>query len=51
MGNGLSTTVNTDPATDNFWDEDMSVEMVTDVGDGDVEEEVCLFQKFLPFHG
>ena len=40
MGNGMSTIVNTDAETDNFWDEDMSVEMVTDVEDGDVDDEV-----------
>lgn len=39
---------------DAFWDEDMSLEMVTDVNDGDVDEEVsfffdCLFKLSLLF--
>lgn len=40
MGNGLSDMVDTDTETDNFWEEDLSIEMVTDIGDGDVDEEV-----------
>jgi hypothetical protein len=41
MANAVGTIVNMDTETDN-WDEDMSMEMLTDVGDGDVDEEVCL---------
>jgi len=46
MGNGTSTMVNTDAETDTFWDEDMSIEMVTDVGDGNVDEEVRSLSNF-----
>jgi len=44
MSNGTGTMVNTDAEVDDFWDgEDMSMEMVTDVGDGEADEEVRIF--------
>lgn len=46
MGSGMSTMANTDAEADAFWDEDMSIEMVTDVEDGNVDEEVCVFFFF-----
>ena len=39
--NGADPIVNMGDA-DNFWDEDMSLEMVTEAGDGDVDDEVCV---------
>jgi len=48
MSNGTGTIVNTDAEVDNFWDEeDMSMEMITDVGDGEADEEVCIFLSAL----
>ena len=44
LSNGTHTAVATDDGSGNaFWDadEDMSMEMVTDINDGDVDEEVC----------
>jgi len=44
LSNGTQTAVATDDGSGNaFWDEDedMSMEMVTDINDGDVDEEVC----------
>ena len=44
MSNGTGTMINTDAEVDDFWDgEDMSMEMVTDVGDGEADEEVRIF--------
>jgi pyrimidine and pyridine-specific 5'-nucleotidase len=44
LSNGTGTAVATDDGLGNAcWDDgdDMSLEMVTDVNDGDVDEEVC----------
>jgi pyrimidine and pyridine-specific 5'-nucleotidase len=43
LSNGTGTAVATDDGLGNaFWDgDDMSLEMVTDINDGDVDEEVC----------
>ena len=41
MSNGTGTMVNTDAEADDFWDgDDISMEMVTDVGEGEADEEV-----------
>jgi hypothetical protein len=50
IDSGAGTIFNTDAEIDNFWDEDMSIEMITDAGDVDVDEEVrslLLFSRFL----
>lgn len=43
LSNGTGTAVATDDGLGNaFWDgDDMSLEMVTDINDGDFDEEVC----------